>query len=128
VKEADMETESPRPHPVDLSPERRPGIPRETPPHPAVGAHWTLPERQVSEVEVLKRKELAELPPVFGTAAPPRGLSGVLRRIAYRQSETRVRHWLLLLFADRIDAIEHGRPWLVPAIALAVGLGLAARR
>jgi hypothetical protein len=44
---------------------------------------------------------------VFGTSAPPRGLSGAIRKYAYRRfSEGRAAHWLLLLGADRVDAIE----------------------
>ena len=69
---------------VDASPEARPGVPMEwDPPHPAGAAHWREPERQPDPGHVLKRKGLDRLTPVFGTATPPRGLSGVLRRAAY---------------------------------------------
>jgi hypothetical protein len=44
---------------------------------------------------------------VFGTSAPLRGLSGALRKYAYRYSEGRAAHWLILLGADRVDAWEH---------------------
>ncbi|WP_228387446.1 hypothetical protein [Nocardioides sp. dk884] len=45
--------------------------------------------------------------PVFGTAQPLRGASGLLRRVAYRRySEARAAHWLLLLAADRLDVAE----------------------
>ncbi|MCU1575203.1 MAG: hypothetical protein JWO93_3285, partial [Micrococcaceae bacterium] len=45
--------------------------------------------------------------PVFGTSSPPKGLSGMLRKYAYaRFSEGRAAHWLILLAADRVDAIE----------------------
>ena len=45
--------------------------------------------------------------PVFGTACPPKGLSGLIRRTAYRKySEGRAAHWLLLIAADRVDAWE----------------------
>jgi hypothetical protein len=43
---------------------------------------------------------------VFGTSTPPSGLSGMIRDIAYRLSENDVRHWLLLLFADRVNVVE----------------------
>ena len=47
------------------------------------------------------------LPPVFGTSVPLRRLSGVIRRYSYeRFSEARAAHWLLLLAADRVDAVE----------------------
>jgi hypothetical protein len=45
---------------------------------------------------------------VFGTAQPPSGISGMLRRYAYKKfSEGRAAHWLILLYADRVDAAEH---------------------
>jgi hypothetical protein len=84
--------------------------------------------RQTAEVKVFKRRGLDELTPVFGTAQPPHGLSGVLRRIAYHVPEHRARHWALLLMADRIDVLESrwaGQAfWVVPVAAL---LGEAAR-
>jgi hypothetical protein len=92
---------------ADRRPEDRPGVPMETEPRPAEGAHWREPERQRSDVLVLKRAGLAELTPVFGTTLPPRGLSGLLRRAAYRIPEHHARHWALLLLADRIDVLEH---------------------
>jgi len=47
------------------------------------------------------------LTPVFGTSAPTKGLSGVIRRYSYaRFSEARAAHWLLLVAADRVDAVE----------------------
>lgn len=47
------------------------------------------------------------LPPVFGTTAPLHGLSGAVRRLSYRRcSEARAAHWLLLIAADRVDAVE----------------------
>jgi hypothetical protein len=106
---------------IDADPERRPGIPMETTPSPVGHAHWTTPERQEARVRVLKRADLEELTPVFSNANPPRALSGVVRRIAYRIPEHRMSHWLLLLLGDRIDVLEHRIPR-----ALAVALPLAA--
>ncbi|MET0457461.1 MAG: hypothetical protein ABW137_36990, partial [Mycobacterium sp.] len=37
----------------------------------------------------------------------PSGLSGVMRRFAYKFSEGRAAHWMILLYADRVDAGEH---------------------
>jgi hypothetical protein len=62
--------------------------------------------------------------PVFGTAQPPRGLSGLVRRVAYRLPERRASRWALLLAGDRLDVLEHRlarTAWLLPA-----ALGLAA--
>jgi hypothetical protein len=92
---------------IDRDPRQRPGVPRETPPHPVGGAHWQTPERQAAPtVTVLKRPDLAELTPVFSTAVPPHGLSGLMRRLAYRFPDHLARKWELLLIADRVDAIE----------------------
>jgi hypothetical protein len=63
--------------------------------------------------------------PVFGTAQPLHGLSGLVRRIAYGTRETKARHWLLLLVADRIDVLEHRIARLVKVAAI-VPVGLAA--
>jgi hypothetical protein len=86
------------------------------------GARWEEPELQPEpEVPVLKRVELEELPPVFGTAVPPRGLSGLLRRRAYAIPEYATRHTLLLLVADRVDVVE-SRLRGVRALGLALGV------
>jgi hypothetical protein len=45
-------------------------------------------------------------PPVSSAAQPPRGLSGVVRRAAYAIPEHQVRHWALLILADRLDFLE----------------------
>jgi hypothetical protein len=92
---------------VDGDPKNRPGVPMLSRPEVREGAHWDKPERQrPPDVPVLKRKELKELTPAFGTAVPPKGLSGLLRRTAYDIPEHLVRHVLLLLLADRVDVLE----------------------
>jgi hypothetical protein len=92
---------------VDADPRSRPGVPMLLKPEVRGGAHWKWPERQPEpEVPVLKRESLSHLTPVFGTAVPPRGLSGLLRRVAYDIPEHLVRHVGLLLLADRVDALE----------------------
>jgi len=63
--------------------------------------------------------------PVFGTAQPLHGLSGLLRRIAYSTHETRARHWMMLLFADRVNVLEHRIAKLVKILAI-VPAGAAA--
>jgi hypothetical protein len=93
---------------VDLDPADRPSVPKERFDPGLSGAHWDFPERQP---EIWPRERSIEhkfLTPVFGTSCPPRGLSGVLRRYAYRRySEGRAAHWLILLGADRVDAWEN---------------------
>ncbi|MBX3187107.1 MAG: hypothetical protein KF819_08835 [Labilithrix sp.] len=118
---------------VDADVEARPGVPMELdPPRPMGSAHWQAPARQRDPGGILRRKGLRELTPVFGATIAPRGLSGVIRRAAYGIPESRTLHWLALLVADRVDAIEsrltrgHGLP-LVAALLVGVA-GLALRR
>ncbi|HEX3344793.1 MAG TPA: hypothetical protein VHS09_09485 [Polyangiaceae bacterium] len=124
------------PPPVDAPKERRPGVPMELDPPRIVGnaREGDIP-RQPDPGNILKRKGLAELTPVFGTSAPPRGLSGAMRRAAYRIPEHHTTHWLVLLLADRVDAVEHGGvtrllPLTLPIVAVggaAVALGYFAK-
>jgi hypothetical protein len=93
---------------VDRKRRDRPGVPREVAPRPLPGAHGQEACQQVSKVPVLKMAERKDLPPVFGTAQPPRGLSGVLRQAAYRIPDHSTRHWAMLMVADRVDVIESG--------------------
>jgi hypothetical protein len=44
------------------------------------------------------------MPPVYSTALPLRGASGLLRRAAYRLPDHATNHWTLLLFADRVES------------------------
>ncbi|HEY8368524.1 MAG TPA: hypothetical protein VIM86_04340, partial [Thermodesulfobacteriota bacterium] len=88
---------------ADLDPRNRPGVPLARTPAPVGEAHWDEPERQAPQPHLV-RMELGRLTPVFGTAQPPRGLSGAIRRAAYRIPEHRARRWLLLLAADRVEA------------------------
>jgi hypothetical protein len=90
----------------DASPESRPGVPMEaTEPSPAIGARRAIAEQQGGGSQPV-RAGLEERTPVFGTAQPVRGLSGLIRRRAYRIPEHYGRHWALLMLADRVDVIE----------------------
>lgn len=70
------------------------------------GAHWSKPAKQPQSVEVLRSIERGSMPAVFGTPNPPRGLSGMLRRWAFKSGEGNFAHWMPLLLADRVDFIE----------------------
>lgn len=94
-------------HGLDASPETRPGVPMEASPAPDPGAHWQEPVQQEATVEILHRASLDGPTPVFGSAQPPRGISGALRRLGYSIPEHRARRWMMLLLADRIDTAEH---------------------
>jgi len=92
---------------VDLDPKDRPAVPKERFNPGGTGAHWDFPERQIETYKRERSPEHKFLTPVFGTSCPPHGLSGQLRRYAYKKySEGRAAHWLLLLAADRVDVME----------------------
>lgn len=116
---------------IDARQENRPGVPMEREPRPMDGVHWPEPSRQMGTSPHLRRVGLEHLTPVYGTSLPPRGASGMIRRLAYSIPEHRARHWMLLLFADRVDTVEYalGRRarWL-PVIAAAGGGAWAMRR
>ncbi|HZH44723.1 MAG TPA: hypothetical protein VEY50_11640 [Lysobacter sp.] len=91
---------------ADLDPTQRPAVPMERTPPRLDGVHWDEPEQQQQNVEVLRSVERPTITPVFGTSVPPSGLSGVIRRAAYRLSENDIRHWLMLMAADRVNVVE----------------------
>jgi hypothetical protein len=62
--------------------------------------------QQPLTVEILQSNERPGPSAVFGTSVPPSGLSGVIRRYAFKHSEDRYRHWMPLLLADRINVVE----------------------
>ena len=99
---------------VDLDPKDRPSVPRERFDPNLNGAHWNFPERQPEKWPRERSIEHEFLPPVFGTSCPPKGVSGAMRKYAYQRfSEARAAHWLILLAADRVDALEsHLRSFL----------------
>ena len=63
-------------------------------------------EQQPQEVEILMSNERPAITRVFGTSVPPSGLSGAIRRYAFKHSEDRYRHWIPLILADRINVWE----------------------
>ena len=92
---------------ADLDPADRPSNHRLNYAPDTTGAHWDFPERQPQKWPRERSIEHAFVTPVFGTAQPPKGLSGVIRKFSYaRYSEARLGHWLLLILADRVDAWE----------------------
>ena len=70
------------------------------------GYTWDRPPQQPIDIEVLRSVERPNITAVFGTAKPPSGLSGVIRRMAFKKSENSYGHWLPLVLADRIGVIE----------------------
>jgi hypothetical protein len=93
---------------ADLDPKDRPSVPKEKVDPDLNGARWEFPERQPEKWPRERSIEHKFLTPVFGTACPPKGLSGIMRRYAYRKySEARAAHWLILIAADRVDVAEN---------------------
>ncbi|HSI91224.1 MAG TPA: hypothetical protein VK927_08915 [Adhaeribacter sp.] len=70
------------------------------------GYSWDRPTLQPETVEVLHSTERPNVTAVFGTASPPSGLSGMIRRFAFNYSENEYMHWLPLILADRVNAVE----------------------
>ena len=92
---------------VDADPENDPTWPmRDRSKDDGPGMNWARPSQQQPDVEVLTSVEHKALPAALGTSTPPRGLSGALRRQAFRFSESQWGHWLLLMLADRVDTVE----------------------
>jgi hypothetical protein len=68
--------------------------------------NWDRPPLQEKTVEILQSTEHERTPATFGTVAPPKGVSGAIRKQAFGYSENMLRHWLMLIFADRVDVVE----------------------
>ena len=68
--------------------------------------NYERPELQPVNMEILKSNERPNISAVFGTSVPPSGLSGTIRRFAFKYSEDRMGHWLPLILADRINVVE----------------------
>ena len=92
---------------VDADPDNDPTYPyRDRARDPGLTKDWNRPAIQDSDVEILQSIEHIRQPAVFGTSTPPSGVSGVIRRLAFRYSESNWLHWLMLLGADRINVVE----------------------
>jgi len=89
----------------DLPRSRRPAVPMERQP-PRLEVQPEPPVQQAVDVEILHSTERPGITPLFGSPLPPKGVSGILRRRAFRHSENDLRHWLMLLAADRVDVVE----------------------
>ncbi|WP_235965367.1 hypothetical protein [Caenimonas soli] len=91
---------------ADLDPVNRPAIPKERTPPRLANVHWDKPSAQPQHVRVLHSNERPGITPIFGTSTPPSGVSGKMRELAFRFSENDMRHWLILLAADRVNVGE----------------------
>ncbi|MDQ3856020.1 MAG: hypothetical protein M3281_06450 [Chloroflexota bacterium] len=92
---------------VDADPKNDPTYPmKDRNDREHAGYSWERPPQQPITVEVLHSNERPDVTSVFGTSTPPSGLSGVIRRIAFRYSESSYGHWLPLMLADRVSVVE----------------------
>ena len=88
--------------------------PKNDPTHPMkkrnngehAGYRWERPPQQPINVEILHSNERPNVSAAFGTSTPPSGLSGMIRRVAFRYSESSYGHWLPLMLADRVGVVE----------------------
>jgi len=62
--------------------------------------------QQPIDMEILHSIERPNVTRVFGTSTPPSGLSGAIRRYAYKYSEATATHWTTLILADRVNVVE----------------------
>ena len=103
---------------ADLPANERPGVPMEHAPRPLTATAPEHYEHMRPRRGLTRRAEARTMTPVFGTAQPLHGISGLLRRMAYSTHETRVRHWMMLLLADRVDVMERRVARLVKIVAI----------
>ena len=111
---------------ADIKMSDRPGVPMERASHDPLtpATHWREPERMRNDPLVTRRMELKQMTPMFSTAYRPKGISGMIRRGAYRLPETHARHWMSLLLADRVELWEHRIARAVKLVAV-VPMGIA---
>jgi hypothetical protein len=92
---------------VDANPDNDPTYPmknRNNAEH--AGYTWERPPQQPLDVEVLHSNERPNVTATFGTSTPPAGLSGAIRRAAFKFSENSYGHWVPLMLADRVGVAE----------------------
>lgn len=92
---------------IDRDPENDPTYPMKKRTDVEIeGYTWERPEQQPVEIEILKSVERPNITAVFGSTIPPKGLSGAIRRLAFKYSESSYGRWLPLVMADRIGEVE----------------------
>ncbi len=112
---------------VDADPRNDPTYPMKKRSDAAhAGYSWERPPQQPVNIEVLHSNERPNVSATFGTSRPPAGLSGLIRRQAFRYSESSYGHWVPLILADRVGVVEgflgdlaHGH---IPNIPAEMGL------
>lgn len=92
---------------ADLNPAVRPAVPMHRYPQRFVDMQTDdIPSQPLRGMKVFHSNERPGLTPVYGTAQPPSGMSGLFRKASFHYSENDLRHWLMLMFADRVNVVE----------------------
>jgi hypothetical protein len=91
---------------ADLDRKNRPAVPMERTPPRFIHVPEGQPVQQAQTVEVFCSPERPGITPIFGTAEPPKWVSGAIRRLAYKLPENDLRHWFMLIAADRVNMVE----------------------
>ena len=92
---------------VDANPKNDPTYPMKTRNNGEhAGYSWERPTQQPESVEILHSNERPNVTAAFGTSTPPAGLSGMIRRAAFKYSENSYGHWVPLMLADRVGMVE----------------------
>lgn len=92
---------------MDADPENEPNYPMKNytgDDHQRI--NYERADQQPIDMEVLMSNERPAMTRVYGSSVPPSGLSGMIRRYAFKHSEDRYRHWIPLILADRINSVE----------------------
>ncbi len=107
---------------VDADPSKRPGVPMyQRPPRAAPFAEYPPPRQQSEVKQFMHGRPHKDYPPVWGTAQPPKGIAGAMRKLAYSWPDHQPKHWVLLLAADRVDVLEHRVRSRLPVLAAVAG-------
>jgi hypothetical protein len=115
---------------VDRDRARRPGVPmHRANPEPFPNSRFPPEAQRGKPASPRHGRPNKPLPPVFGTTVPLHGLSGLVRRLAYRLPDHAPSHWVLKMLGDRVDSWTHRARKLLPiAVPIAAAAFLLRRR
>jgi hypothetical protein len=92
---------------IDADPENEPTYPmKKYTGDDHLRSNYQRPIQQEITAEEYHSNERPSMSAVFGTSMPPSGLSGAMRKYAFKYSENHYAHWLTLMMADRVNVIE----------------------
>lgn len=113
---------------VDLDMARRPGVPMEREPMPFPNTRFPIEQQQGRSTVPMHGRPNKKMPPVFGTATPMHGLSGLVRKAAYKLPDHKPSHWLMKMAADRVDSFGYHAKKALPVALPLLALALLIRR